>query len=41
MKILILDNNKYLPESADLPVEGRRYILEDAATGPLVAGAVS
>lgn len=33
MKILILPDNKYLSESADAPKEGRRYMLEDAATG--------
>ena len=33
MTILILDNDKYLPESADKPVPGKHYNLEDAVEG--------
>ena len=33
MKILILPGSYYQVESADAPIEGRRYILEDATTG--------
>lgn len=32
MKILILENSQYLTESKDVPITGRRYVLEDAET---------